>query len=75
MGRAGQQRPARLLFNERNDDLLSPDSVYNISTVVADRTRFTELVRFITTGGSPAANWGILREKSNILKCPFNLTP
>src|SRR5712691_5453636 len=44
----------------RADDLLSPDSAYNIFTVVADRTHSPELVRFMTTGGSPAPNRGIV---------------
>ena len=55
LGLAGWRQP--LAFGSvRHDDLLSPESAYNISTVVVDPYLPRELVRFATTRGSPVPN-------------------
>ena len=76
LGLAGGRRPVAFGSVIRHDDLLSPESAYNISTVVVDPYLPRELVRFTTTRGSPAPNQVIvatipghthdLREGSNI---------
>ena len=53
LGLAGGRWPLAFGSVIRHDEVLSPESAYNISTVVVDPYLRRELVRFATTRGSP----------------------